>query len=159
VDPLAGSYYIEKLTNELEEKIKGYLREIDNLGGAIRAIEEGYIQSQINQSSYRFYEEIEKKERIIVGVNEFVTAEERVIETYQVDSAVQQLQIDRLRRLKETRDNEQVQLNLQRLREAASSTENLMPYIITAVQSYATIGEICDTLLLVFGSYNATGYF
>jgi len=156
VDPLAGSYYIESLTNSLEKKIEEYIEEVDLQGGAVKAIENGYIQRQINQSSYRYQEEIENEERILVGVNKYQIEEEPLSEIYRVDPAMRQLQVARLESLRQRRDSIRANEALQRLESAAKGNEKLMPRILEAVKAYATLGEICDSLRSVFGSYKAS---
>lgn len=153
IDPLAGSYYVESLTDQLEKKIEEYIKEIDEMGGAIKAIESGYIQRQINASSYRYHDEIEKNERIIVGINKFQIEEEPYSNIYRVDPAVQNLQREKLLKLKQKRNNAEVQSALQQLQNAATTNENLMPFIMNVVKAYATLGEICETLKAEFGSY------
>jgi methylmalonyl-CoA mutase N-terminal domain/subunit len=152
VDPLAGSYYIEYLTNEIEEKALKYIEEIDAMGGAVDAIEKGFMQREIVESAYKFQKEVESKKRIIVGVNEFISAEETPIKILQIDPEIEKTLVERLRKLKQQRDKAQVEEALDKLRRAAErEDENLMPYIIQAVKAYATLGEICDTLREVFG--------
>ena len=154
VDPLAGSYFVEYLTNEIERRVKEYLERIEHLGGALAAIEQGYIQREIMESAYRYQREVEQKERIVVGVNEYVIPEERcTLPILRVDPAVQEQQRTRLRALRERRDNERVSVLLERLREAAQGTDNLMPIILECVEAYCTLGEICDVLREVFGEY------
>jgi len=156
VDPLAGSYYVESLTSEIEEKAEEYIKRIDAMGGALRAIETGYIQREIMESAYRYQKEIESKERIVVGVNEYVMEEEkRSLKLLRVDPAVREKQIARLQELRRRRDNAKVQELLGKLEEAAKGTENLMPIILECVEAYATLGEICDILRKVFGEYKA----
>lgn len=155
VDPLAGSYYVEWLTNQLEKKIQEYIDTVDRLGGAVKAIETGYIQRQINESSYRYQEEIETGERILVGVNKYQIEEEPLRKIYRVDPAVRDLQIAKLKSLKQRRDNCRVSKALQALERAAGGNEKLMPRILEAVKAYATLGEICDALRSKFGSYKA----
>lgn len=159
VDPMGGSYYIEALTDELEEKIENYIKTIDEIGGALKAIEEGYIQKQINESAYRYNEEIEKGERIVVGVNKYKTEEEPLINIHKVDPAVRDRQIVKLQKIKQQRNNSRVNDSLRQLKKAAATKENLMPYILDAIKAYATLGEICDTLRSEFGSYTASKNF
>jgi len=156
IDPLAGSYYIESLTNRLEAAAKEYIDTIDQLGGAMAAIERGYQQREIQEAAYRYQREIEEKKRIIVGVNEFVTPEVEKPEILRVDPTIAQRQIERLRLLRERRDNERVQCLLDKLRRAAEGTENLMPIIIECVEARATLGEISDALRKAWGEYRET---
>ena len=156
VDPLAGSYYVEWLTNQMEKKIEEYIQEVDRLGGAVKAIETGYIQRQINERSYRYQEEIETENRILVGVNKYQVEEEPPREIYRVDPAVRNLQAARLESLKQRRDSGRVSTALQQLERAAGADEKLMPHILNAVRAYATMGEICGALRSKFGSYKAS---
>jgi methylmalonyl-CoA mutase N-terminal domain/subunit len=154
VDPLAGSYYVEKLTMEIEKRVLAYLEKIDVLGGAVRAIEQGYIQKEIADSAYAYQKEIEAGERIVVGLNKFQMKETGTPKgLLRVDPAVGTAQIKRLQKLKESRDNVAVRNSLAELRQAAQGEANLMPYLLTAVRSYATEGEICNVLREVFGEY------
>jgi len=155
VDPLGGSYYVEALTREIYERAGEYIRKIDEMGGAVSAIERGFIQKEIQESAYRYQKEIESGERIVVGVNSFQVEEEKPTNLLRVDPAVRIAQIEKLKSLKANRDNEQVRRALDGLRKAAEGTDNLMPPILTAVKAYATLGEICDTLRQVFGEYQA----
>jgi methylmalonyl-CoA mutase N-terminal domain/subunit len=155
VDPLAGSYYIEKLTDEVEARAQDYIDQIDRMGGAVAAIEKGFIQKEIGASAYRFQREIEKGERIIVGLNRFQTHEDKLTGLLKVDPEVGAKQVARLQELKNTRDNAAVQQALAELKTAAEGTDNLMPPIFKAVKALATLGEVCDTLRAVFGEYEA----
>jgi len=155
VDPLAGSYYVEALTNEMEEKAMEYIQKIDDMGGVYAAIEKGFFQHEIARSSYKYQREIDSKERIIVGVNEY-TVEEGEMETIpilKIDPKVEEEQIARLQKLKRERDNRKVKEVLEKLHYSAEKNENLMPVIIEAVKAYATLGEICDVLRAVYGEY------
>jgi methylmalonyl-CoA mutase, N-terminal domain len=153
VDPLAGSYFVETLTSEVEAAAWDYIRKIDALGGSVNAIEQGYIQDEIAASSYRYQDEIEKSEKIIVGVNKFTVEEKALDDIFTVDDSIRQLQVDKIRQVKATRDNEKVKQALARVDEHARSGANLMPVILEACESYATLGEIADTLRAVFGEY------
>jgi methylmalonyl-CoA mutase N-terminal domain/subunit len=155
VDPLAGSYYIEKLTDEVEARAQEYIDQIDRMGGAVAAIEKGFIQKEIGASAYRFQREIEKGERIIVGLNRFQTHEDKLTGLLKVDPEVGAKQVARLQELKSSRDNTAVQKTLAELKTAAQGTDNLMPPILKAVKALATLGEVCDTLRGVFGEYEA----
>jgi methylmalonyl-CoA mutase, N-terminal domain len=151
IDPLAGSYFVEALTDELERRAWEYIEQIDKLGGAVRAIERGYIQREIEDAAYRYQREMEEGQRIIVGVNRFQVAEEQRPDLLRVDPEVSQRQARKLAALRERRDNARVTAALAALEEAARGTTNLMPRILGAVESYATLGEISDTLRRVFG--------
>jgi methylmalonyl-CoA mutase N-terminal domain/subunit len=152
VDPLGGSYFVESLTNEVEQGACEYIRKIDALGGMVAAIERSYPQREIAEASYRYQQAVDRKEKIIVGVNEYVS-EEKPIEVLQIDETVAQRQAERLRTLRTGRSNDEVRRRLEALKRAAQGTENLMPHIYEAVKAYATLGEICDALRSVFGAY------
>ncbi len=151
VDPLGGSYYIESLTNEIEEKAMAYIKKIDELGGAPEAIE--FMQKEIKDSAYRYQMDIESGKKVVIGINKFQMEYEKPKNLLKVDPAVAERQTAKLRALRERRDNQKVKQVLVNLREAASTRENLMPLFIDAVKAYATLGEICDTLREVFGEY------
>ena len=153
VDPLGGSYCIEALTDEIERRATSYLERIDRMGGALRAIETGFISQEIQNSAYRYQREVEKKERIVVGVNEFVSEEATVPPLLRVDPQVQRDQVERLRQLKAQRDDRRVGAALDALAQAARGADNLLPPILEAVEAYATLGEICDVLRGIFGEY------
>jgi len=153
VDPLGGSYYIEWLTNELENKVMDYITEIDKMGGALKAIERGYVQKEIANSSYNYQKAVDSGEQAIVGVNKFVTQEEHIPETLEIGEETEKKQVERLRRLKEERDNKKVSEVLDGVRSVARSGESIMPVIIDAVKAYATVGEISDALREAFGEY------
>lgn len=154
VDPLGGSYYVEALTKDMEEKAMEYIQKIDDMGGAVAAIEKGFFQKEIADSAYRYQREVEEKKRIIVGVNEFAIEEEECpIELLRIDPKVEKEQIERLQKLKRERDNRKVKEILEKLHYAAEKEENLMPTIIEAVKAYATLGEITDVLRKVYGEY------
>lgn len=157
VDPLAGSYYIEELTREIVKRSQEYINKIDEFGGAPSAIEKGYIQKEIQDSAYRYQREIEKNERIVVGVNKFQLEEKPPKDLLKVDPAVRVSQIEKLKKLKEERDNQKVEASLAKLKKGAEGDENLMPLIVDAVKTYATLGEICNTLREVFGEYQPIG--
>ena len=152
VDPLGGSYFLETLTNEMEDAAWKYIRKIDEMGGMIAAIERGYPQREIADASYRYQVSVDRKEKIIVGVNDF-TGEESPIDTLRIDESVRAQQAEQLRKLRSERSSEEVARQLAALRTAAQGTENLMPHIYAAVKAYATLGEICDSLREVFGMH------
>ncbi len=151
-DPLGGSYFVESLTNEVEAGACDYIRKIDALGGMVPAIEQSFPQREIAEASYRYQQAVDRKEKIIVGVNEYVV-EEKPIEVLQIAEDVAVRQQDRLRRLRAERSGEEVRRRLDGLMRAAEGTENLMPYLYDAVKAYVTLGEICDALRTVFGAY------
>ncbi|MFH1322135.1 MAG: methylmalonyl-CoA mutase family protein [Bacteroidota bacterium] len=153
VDPLAGSYYVETLTNEVEQAAWKYIEKIDAMGGAVAAIEEGYIQNEIAASAYSYQDAIEKEEKIIVGLNKFTTEEKPQGDVFSVDDSVRQLQIEKIKALKQERDNNKVAASLSKLGSDARSNINLMPTILEAVENYATLGEIADVMRGVFGEY------
>ena len=153
IDPLGGSYYVEWLTDKIEEEATRYIEKIDSMGGAVEAIEKGYIQREIVESAYKYQREVETKRRIIVGVNEFITEEKVPIEILKIDPKIEETLIERLRIIKQQRDNAKVKEVLEELRKAAEKDENLMPAILKAVKAYATIGEICNLLREVYGEY------
>ncbi len=153
VDPLAGSYAIEQLTNEIERRASEYLEKIDRLGGMLRAIEVGYVQREIQESAYRYQRAIESKDAIIVGVNRYTTDEESPVAILRVHPEVERAQIERLRALRERRDSAATEKALGKLEEGARSTENLLPRILDCVEAYATVGEISNRLRKVWGEY------
>ena len=153
VDPMAGSYYIEELTREICERAEEYINKIDEMGGAPLAIEKGFIQREIQNSSYSYQREIEKEERIVVGVNRFQVEEEKPTNLLRVDPTIRISQIEKLNTLKSERDNDRAQKSLDELKGVAEGDGNLMVPIVEAVKAYATLGEICDILRGVFGEY------
>jgi len=157
VDPVAGSYAIESLTNEIESLTSNYLTKIDKMGGMLRAIEAGYVQGEIQKAAYQFQQAVEKKDQIVVGVNDFVAPSEgndaRSIPILRIDAEIERSQIARLNALRAKRDFARAKAALAELQRRAATTENLLPAILAAVESYATIGEISDALRRVFGEY------
>jgi len=154
VDPMGGSFFMEALTNEMEEKAMEYIQKIDDMGGAVAAIEKGFFQKEIADSAYRYQREIEEKKRIIVGVNDYTIEEpECPIELLRVDPKVEKEQVDNLEKLKRQRDNRKVKQMLEKLHYSAEKDENLMPIMIDAVKAYTTIGEITEVLRQVYGEY------
>lgn len=153
VDPLAGSYYIEAKTKEIEDKAMEYIQKIDEIGGAPKAIDMGYIQQEIMDSAYMYQKEVEEDKRIVVGVNKYKIEEEAPKGLLRVDPSVGEMQKENLRKLRSSRDNERVEKALSELRKACEGTENVMPYILEAVRAYGTLGEICGVMREVFGEY------
>lgn len=153
VDPLGGSYYIEKLTDQIEENARIYLKKIEEIGGAVKAVETGFIQREIQEAAYQYHREVEKKERIIVGVNEYIDPEMENIPTLSIDANLEQTQREDLAQIKRRRDSSKVANCLNQLELAADSNKNLMPMICEAVEAYATVGEISDTLRRSFGQF------
>lgn len=152
-DPLAGSYFIEYLTDQIESKAMEYIKKIDELGGAAKAIDKGFIQKEIQNSAYQYQKEVESGDRVIVGLNKFQIEEPPHKGLLKVDPRVGEMQKEKIRKVKESRDNAKVKATLDELKKAAQGEENLMPKIINAVREYATLGEICDVLRSVFGEY------
>jgi methylmalonyl-CoA mutase N-terminal domain/subunit len=159
VDPMGGSFYVEALTREIEERAQEYIRKIDEMGGSPRAIEQGFIQKEIQEAAYTYQKEIESHERVIVGINRFQTESAPVTGLHRVDPAVRQRQVEKLGVIREQRDHGRVRAALGRLGDAAQGTDNLMPPIIEAVKAQATLGEICDVLREAFGEYQASVIF
>ncbi len=157
VDPLAGSYYVEYLTDELERRALAYIERIDAMGGMLRAVEEGYPQREIAESAYRWQREVESGERQVVGVNAFATGPGPAIATLKVDEAVARAQVGRLQSVRIERDAVRVKAALQSLERAARDGANLVPPAIDAARAYASLGEICDVLREVFGIYREDG--
>ncbi|MDB5134472.1 MAG: methylmalonyl-CoA mutase [Mucilaginibacter sp.] len=153
VDPLAGSYFIEALTDELEKAAQLYIDKIDAMGGAVKAIEQDYIQQEIAKSAYEYQNDIESGEKVIVGVNRFTRIEAPAENVFRVDDSIRKMQMDKLIALKAERNTPAVEGALAQLTENAKGSQNLMPYILTAVENYATLGEIADSLRGVFGEY------
>ncbi len=152
-DPLGGAYFIESLTDHIEEEALKYIARIDEIGGAVEAIENGFIQQEIQASAYRYQKEIEAQKRVVVGVNRFAISGEQPIDLLKMDPSTSQRQVDRLKEVRLSRNQDVVASALQDLRKAAQSGANMMPCILTAVKAYATMGEICNTLRDVFGEY------
>ncbi len=155
-DPLAGSYAIEQLTNEIEREAHEYLDKIEAMGGMLRAIETGYVQREIQESAYRYQRAIETNESIVVGVNQFQSEAASTIETLKVDPSVEQAQVERVRAVRARRDNAAVEAALTRLETAAGADENLLPRVLEAVEHYATVGEISNRLRKIWGEYSET---
>ena len=153
VDPLAGSYAIEEMTFQLEEKARDYIEKIDAMGGMLAAIESGYVQREIQEAAYQYQRAVETKDAIVVGVNQFQIAEPDVIPILKIDETVEREQIERLRSVRAKRDAAAWESAISKLREAAAGTENLLPRILECVESYATVGEISNTLRTAWGEY------
>jgi len=153
IDPLGGSFFVEAMTDRIEAQARAYFRQIEHLGGVIPALKAGFFQREIAEAAYRYQREIDEKQRVIVGVNEYVEEEPLSIPILEMDPQGERRQIDRLRRLREERDNEKVGATLAALRQAARGVENMMPFILEAVRAYATLQEITDVLRDVFGVY------
>lgn len=155
VDPLGGSYFVETLTDEIENKVWEYINKIEDLGGAVKAIEGGYMQKEIQESAYRYQKAVESGEQVVVGVNKFQMKEEKPKDLMRVDPAVEKFQVAKTQKVRAERDNALIEKCLGTLKAAAQTDANLMPIIIEAVKAYATLGEICDVLREIFGEYQA----
>ena len=152
-DPLAGSYFVENLTNEIESKALELIEQMDTMGGSVAAIESGFMQNKIAESAYDYQKKIESNEKIIVGVNQFQSEDTQNIPVFRIDESIRTEQVQKLKTLKATRDAAKVAACLQAIHDAASSDTNIMPCVIDAVEQYCTLGEIADTLRKVFGEY------
>jgi methylmalonyl-CoA mutase N-terminal domain/subunit len=153
VDPLAGSYYVESLTDQIEAQVLDYLKKIEDMGGAVAAVEQGYMQREIHEKAYEFQKKVESGEEVVVGVNRFRIEDEKQPELLRVDPNLGKIQREKLEKLRMRRDNDRVKQTLEALRKGAQGTDNLMPLILDAVRAYATIGEICGVLREEFGEY------
>jgi len=153
VDPLAGSYAIEELTNQLEKRAVEYIQKIDEIGGMLRAIEIGYPQQEIQESAYQYQKAVESGDTIVVGVNKFQIQEDTTIPILKIDPEIERNQIERVKAVRQKRNSEKVEESLKRLQQAAQGTENLLPYILECVENYATVGEISNALRKVWGEY------
>ena len=153
IDPLAGSYYVESLTNEIEKHATGYLEKIDALGGMLKAIERGFVQQEIQNAAYEYQQQVDRQEAVVVGVNRFQIEDEKPIPILRIDPALESKQVERLRALRARRDRKPWHQAIDSVQEAARSRANLMPRIIAAVDAYATVGEISDAMRKVFGEY------
>ncbi len=159
IDPLAGSYFIESLTNDMEEKTEEYFEKIEKLGGVIPAIEKGFFQQEIANSAYQYQKEIEQKQRLIIGVNEYNNDEKIEVPLLYIGEDIGERQIARLHQTKQERNKKAVEAALEKIRLAASGTDNLMPHFLEAVKAYASVGEICDVLREVFGEWKGDQLF
>jgi methylmalonyl-CoA mutase N-terminal domain/subunit len=158
IDPLAGSYFVEALTDQMEQQAWEYIRRIDEMGGMVTAVERGYPQAEIADSAYKYQKQLDSGEKVMVGVNKYAT-DHPPMTIWRMTQAVEERQLTRLRQVKQTRNNQKVKELLNRIRIASKNGENLMPYIIDAVREYATIQEICDLWRDIFGRYSDPGYF
>ncbi len=158
VDPLGGSYFVEDLTNQLEEEAADYIRRIDEMGGMIAAIEAGFPQREIQDAAYEYQKAVERRHKIVVGVNQHVVDDEPPVEILQISDDVRKRQVERLAELKSRRNSKDLRDSLTGLKRAAGGDQNLMPFIMEAVRSYATVGEICETLKEVFGTYQEPAF-
>jgi len=158
IDPLAGSYFVEALTHQIEEHAWEYIRKIDEMGGMVAAIERGFPQAEVADSAYKYQKQIDSGEKAVVGVNKYAT-EHPPITIWRMKPEIEERQLRRLREVKQTRNNQKVKELLDQIRRASKNGENLMPYLINAVREYASIQEICDVWRDVFGRYSDPGYF
>jgi Methylmalonyl-CoA mutase, N-terminal domain/subunit len=155
VDPLGGSYFIEALTEELERRAWELIERIDDLGGAVAAVEQGFVQDEIEQAAFRYQQEVEAGERVIVGVNRFHEKEEEPIELHRLDPEAERRQLERTARVRAERNADSAQAALERVREAARGTENMLPLLREALRARCTIGEICNVLREEWGMYDS----
>jgi len=154
IDPLAGSYYIETLTNEIETRANAYLEKIDTLGGMIKALERGYVQQEIQNAAYEYQQQIDGEQAVVVGVNRFIVDEEKPIPIQRIDESLERRQVERLTAFRLRRNSASWRAALQQIEDAARTGENLMSRIVAAVEANATVGEISDTMRKVFGEYH-----
>ncbi len=159
LDPLAGSYFVEALTNEMEEKAWDYIGKIDGMGGMLAAIEKGFPQMEISDAAYRFQKQLDAADKVMVGVNKYVTEEKQEIPFLEIDETAEQGQVERLREVRRKRDGRTVSQSLRDLRGACGRGDNVMPYCIEAVKNLATLGEICDVYREVYGEYRDPGLY
>ncbi|MFN3534447.1 MAG: methylmalonyl-CoA mutase family protein, partial [Desulfatiglandales bacterium] len=159
IDPLGGSYFVEALTNQMEEEAFEIIRKIDEMGGMLGAIEKHYPQQEIADSAYRYQLQIDSGERTLVGVNKYVTEEEIPVEILEIDEALERLQVEKLHRIKEERDQAKVRESLERVGEACEKGLNIMEPVIEAVKNYCTLQEVCDVYRKVYGTYRDPGIF
>jgi len=153
VDPMAGSYAIEELTTQLEERAVAYIEKIDAMGGMLKAIEEGYVQREIQEAAYEYQLAVEKQDAVVVGVNRFQTDEKETIPILKINEQIERDQVARLRAIREKRDASQVERAMSQLAEAAAGDQNLLPKILECVEAYVTVGEISHALRTVWGEY------
>jgi methylmalonyl-CoA mutase N-terminal domain/subunit len=156
IDPLAGSYYVESLTDEIEKRALEYLEKIDAMGGMLKAIERGYVQQEIQNAAYEYQQAVDQKKAIVVGVNSFALEHEKPIPLLHMDESLERKQVERLRALRARRDQAKWQAAIKQVEETAKGTGNLMPVIVEAVEANATVGEISDAMRHVYGEYRET---
>ena len=159
IDPLGGSYFVEALTNELEEEAFDIIGKIDDMGGMLAAIEKNYPQQEIADAAYHYQRQIDEKQKTVVGVNKYVTEEDIPVEILEIDEELEKQQIEKTDRIKQERDNKRVNECLERVREACEGDQNVMEPLIEAVKSYATLQEVCDVFRQVFGEYRDPGIY
>jgi methylmalonyl-CoA mutase N-terminal domain/subunit len=159
IDPMGGAYFVETFTDEMEHAAYEYIEKIDDMGGMLKAIDRNYPQMEIADAAYRFQREVDEKKRIMVGVNKYVEDDHLPVDIYHVDEALEERQIARTSRVKDSRDQKRVEACLERLGEACSNNENVMPYLIEAASAYCTLQEMCDVFRKEFGVYQDPGTF
>ena len=159
IDPLAGSYFIEALTNKMEEQAWEYIHKIDDMGGMVKAIEKGFPQMEISDAAYKFQRQIDSGEKIMIGINKYVTEEDVEIPFLEIDDTVEKEQIERLNAVRRKRDSRKVRECLDDIRNACKKGENVMPYCIEAVKNYCSVQEICDVYREVYGEYRDPGMY
>jgi len=159
IDPLGGSYFVETLTNNMEEEALDIIQKIDDMGGMLAAIERNYPQLEISDAAYHYQRQIDEKEKIVVGVNKYVTDEDIPVEVLEIDEELENLQIEKINRLKNERDNKLVKESLERVGYACTGTRNVMEPLIDAVKNYATLQEVCDVYRQVYGEYRDPGIY
>jgi len=153
IDPIAGSYYVEQLTNEVEKRAYEYINKIDGMGGMLKAIEHGFVQQEIQNAAYEFQKSVDSKEQLVVGVNAFQVEHENPVPLQKIDPELERRQVERLHAFRAKRDQAKTDAAVRQVEETARGGGNLMPVIVEAVESNATVGEICDTMRNVFGEY------
>jgi len=159
IDPLGGSYFVETLTNNMEEEALDIIQKIDDMGGMLAAIERNYPQLEISDAAYHYQRQIDEKEKTVVGVNKYVTDEDIPVEVLEIDEELENLQIEKINRLKNERDNKLVKESLERVGDACTGTQNIMEPLIDAVKNYATLQEVCDVYRQVYGEYRDPGVY
>jgi methylmalonyl-CoA mutase N-terminal domain/subunit len=159
IDPLGGSYFVETLTNQMEEEAFGIIQKIDDMGGMLSAIEKNYPQKEIADSAYHYQKQIDEGKRVVVGVNRYITDEALPVELLEINEALEKLQIEKTNRIKNERDNKRTTVCLERLGEACSGNENAMPHIVEAAKAHATLQEMCDVFRSLFGEYRDPGIY
>jgi methylmalonyl-CoA mutase N-terminal domain/subunit len=160
IDPLGGSFYVETLTNEMEEEAERYFQKIEALGGVVPAIEQGFFQREITRAAYEYQMALSRKRKILVGVNKFANENQKLdIPILEIDEEVERDQIRRLNRVKQDRDQDAVRSRLQALERAAAATENLIPHLLDCARVYATLGEISEALIKIFGEYREQAFY
>jgi methylmalonyl-CoA mutase N-terminal domain/subunit len=159
IDPLGGSYFVEKLTNQIEEEAFEIIRKIDDMGGMLSAIEKNYPQQEIADAAYHYQKQIDENQKTVVGLNKYISEEEIPVEVLEIDEELEKLQIEKTNRIKNERDNKKVEEGLERVGEACAGGQNVMEPLIDAVKNYSTLQEVCDVLRRTFGEYRDPGIY